>query len=94
MNQADLFNFITAEHQVQLDIIRAKNGDYANNQDPFANFRMFGEMGFLVRMGDKLSRLKQILSSGKTNVSDESVEDTLRDLANYANLLLAYRKEV
>jgi hypothetical protein len=93
MNQEQLFAFILDEQKTQLEIIKKKNCDYGANDDCFANFRMFGELGILVRLGDKLSRLKTIISRGSTEVKDETVEDTIRDLCNYGQLLLAYRKE-
>ena len=93
MTQLELISFITAEHQAQLDIIKRKNSDYGAINDPFANFRMFGELGFAVRLSDKLSRIKTLLERGSAYVVDESVEDTIRDMANYCNLLLAYRSE-
>jgi len=38
----------------------------------------------LIRLGDKLSRLETLVLRGNQMVSDESVADTLYDLANYA----------
>lgn len=80
-------------------ITSAKGADYTGGSDPFSNFRraeLMGitsvEKGFLVRMIDKLSRLSTFASSGKLQVMDESVEDTLLDLANYSLLLAAYIK--
>jgi hypothetical protein len=93
MNQEGLFKKIEELHVEELDIIRQKNKDYSNFEDPFANFRIFGELGFLVRMSDKLMRLKQIRESGKTNVIDETYEDSIKDLSNYCNLLLAFISE-
>lgn len=93
MNQNELFSFIEESQTKGLEIIKKKNCDYGADDDCFANFRMFGELGFLVRMGDKLSRLKTILSRGSAEVKDESVEDTIIDAANYLYLLLAYRSE-
>lgn len=43
-----------------------------------------------VRMGDKIQRLTN-LQSKDTKVTDESINDTLRDLSGYATLLLALR---
>jgi hypothetical protein len=69
-----------------------KNADYANTDDPFANFKtsiMLGvpvEKGMLVRMGDKLMRAANLLDR-PAEVKDESIDDTLADLSNYANLL-------
>jgi anti-sigma28 factor (negative regulator of flagellin synthesis) len=44
-------------------------------------------------MSDKVSRIQQLIQNGKAEVKDESLEDTLLDLANYCHLLLAYLKE-
>lgn len=94
-----LLAFLESETQRMLKIARAKNQDYAGEgaKDPFANFTRVEalgictpEVGFLTRMSDKLSRIASITASGKTAVKDESVKDTLRDLANYSLLMLAY----
>ncbi len=67
-----------------------KNQDYANNEDPFKNFRMSEMIGIpawkgaLTRLGDKFIRINNLISKGKTAVKDESILDTLVDLANYA----------
>jgi hypothetical protein len=75
------------------EITSKKNSDYANEEDPFRNFREFGELGFLVRMSDKFARLKSAIVEKKDmQVSDETVEDTLLDLANYAVLLICWRR--
>jgi hypothetical protein len=76
-----------------LDLTTKKSNDYASDEDPFANFRTFGELGILVRMSDKFARLKTALYDRKDMaVSDETVEDTILDLATYAILLLCYRR--
>ena len=44
-----------------------------------------GKPGIAVRLSDKAARLRNAWLNGKgTNVTDESVEDTLIDAANYA----------
>ena len=37
-----------------------------------------------IRLGDKFSRFKTLSRSGEQKVNDESIRDTLIDLANYA----------
>lgn len=77
-----------------------KNADYAGaSVKPFANFSHVEdlgiattEQGFLTRMTDKLCRITTFAKKGVLQVSDESVEDTLLDLANYALLMAAYVK--
>lgn len=68
-------------------IMRKKNADYANEEDPLANFRRFAELGFVVRMEDKLARLTTFAKRGIFEVETESLDDTLLDLVNYCVLL-------
>lgn len=76
-----------------LEITTKKNNDYGGATDPFKNFRDFQELGILVRMSDKFARLRTaIVEKRAFEVVDESVEDTCIDLANYALLLLCYRR--
>lgn len=77
-----------------VEISRRKNSDYANDQDPLQNFRVCealgipAEIGLIVRMSDKLMRVTNLVKPGReTMVKDESVLDTLSDLANYAMIL-------
>ena len=59
-----------------LELFRAKNADYG---DAFATY---GPVGVLVRLGDKISRLRT--SSGINLIERETIRDTLIDLHNYA----------
>jgi hypothetical protein len=87
-----LENFAGITKQM-LELTTKKNNDYASDLDPFANFRTFGELGILVRASDKFARLRTALYDRKEMaVSEESVEDTILDLATYAILLLCYRR--
>lgn len=59
-----------------------KNHDYG---DSF--HQTFAEEGMAmarIRLGDKLGRFKTLSRGGEQKVSDESIRDTLIDLANYA----------
>jgi len=75
-----------------LEISTKKNNDYGGAADPFKNFRDFEELGFLVRMSDKFARLKTAIVEKRKFEVDESIEDTIIDLANYSILLLCYMK--
>lgn len=59
----------------------AKNKDYGNSFDKTIDEE--GYVAFQVRALDKLNRFKSILSNKSQHVKDESVIDTLHDLANY-----------
>lgn len=83
-----------------VSITKAKNSDYTGNtDDPFANFTQVEkagicstEVGFLTRMSDKMSRINSYVQKGDLLVKDESVLDTLLDLANYSILFAGYLK--
>ena len=71
-----------------IQIANKKNTRYAGPIDPFKNFRLGGTYGIVIRMTDKVSRLLTLLDpTNKISESDESIEDTCRDLANYSMLL-------
>lgn len=66
-------------------LYQKKNHDYG---DAFAKaFKKSGLNQTVMRLTDKLSRL-ETLASAEAAVSDESVEDTLMDLANYSIMSL------
>lgn len=75
-----------------------KNHDYSGEGDPFRNFKMSEVMGIpawkgcLIRMGDKYSRLCSFAEKQEYKV-DESIEDTLMDLAIYTVIdIILYRE--
>lgn len=83
-------------------LMRRKNHDYAGSSGntPFANFETcedFGlastEVGMMIRYLDKVKRLANFMLSGKFLVEDEGVEDTVRDMVNYAILMYAKMQE-
>lgn len=64
------------------NIYDAKNRDYG---DSFSqSFEEEGMAMVRIRLGDKLNRLKNLTRGAEQQVKDESVRDTLMDLANYA----------
>lgn len=59
-----------------------KNNDYG---DSFSGtFKEFGLTMSAIRLQDKLERFKRLSKGNEANVKDESIRDTLVDLANYA----------
>lgn len=74
-----------------IELYAKKNADYDNSFDE--NMDKFGEIVGTIRIGDKYSRLEKLTKpSNKANVKDESIDDTLIDLACYALMMLSYRK--
>lgn len=81
---------------LQRDILGKKGYDYAG-EDILSNFRLAGmivnqgsrnpdAVNCLNLIGTKVARLGQLLSSGK-HAQNESVQDSVIDLCNYAALL-------
>ena len=60
-----------------------KNHDYGDSVHD--TYEKYGLVSFLVRLEDKLNRVRTI-SQKEQLVSDEKIKDTLLDLANYAIL--------
>lgn len=66
-----------------------KNADYG---DSFAQMRQRYPSVIGMKLWEKVNRLCTLLDSGKQEVLDESVEDTLMDIANYAIMELTERR--
>ena len=62
-----------------------KNLDYGNSFSKL--YQEFGLKSSIIRLSDKLNRIKQ-LEKQEQNVDDESIEDTLKDMINYATMTL------
>lgn len=59
-----------------------KNHDYGDSFH--LSFKEEGMAMARIRLGDKLNRFKALSRNGEQKVHDESIRDTLVDLANYA----------
>lgn len=71
-------------------IYRQKNHDYG---DSFAKVRSVVPNAIIVRLMDKLERLKTLLGKGEqAQVVDESIYDTLIDMANYCIMEVVERR--
>ena len=69
-------------------VFRNKNRDYGNS------FRFWGVTGVVVRIGDKVFRIRQLSNKRyKQKISDERIPDTALDLANYVIMLLMLLNE-
>ena len=75
----------TLEHEKLCDglkeLYKTKNHDYG---DSFGkSYQEYGVTMLAIRLDDKLNRFKTLIKENAM-VSDESIVDTLRDLANYS----------
>lgn len=88
------FADILAELQALHD---KKSADYGADDDPLANIResekygMPAWLGAIIRGGDKVKRIQTFAKKGK--LENESVEDSIRDLAVYAIIALQLYRE-
>lgn len=82
MDKVQRFKEITSD---MAETYARKNSDYG---DSFGqSIREFGFVAGVVRISDKFNRLKSLLSGKEQKVNDESVQDTLLDMANYCIML-------
>ena len=71
-------NQLTKVQNEAYQLFLQKNTDYGDS------FAIYGPIGVLVRLGDKIQRLQHISKTDITLVKTESLRDTLLDLHNYA----------
>ena len=81
------FEGITSE---MLETYTKKNADYGGSFDKSMN--EFGLVSAVIRMSDKIERLKSLVKQD-AKVKEESIEDTLHDLASYAVMTLINLKK-
>lgn len=78
--------------EMMQQIHSSKNQDYAKEEDPLSNLRgcerigIPAHVGCCIRMQDKFSRFENLIGGKEAQVKDESILDTLMDLAVYALL--------
>lgn len=70
------------------EIYRSKNSDYGNSFDETCD--KFGPIAGVVRITDKYNRIVQLLTKKSQQKVNESVQDTLLDMANYCILLMLW----
>lgn len=89
----DLTPFESRVQEILSDLqstLYSKNADYGDSHAKLTE--ELGETVILIRLMDKLNRLKQLLMSENQARVNESIEDTLEDLAGYAVLELERRQ--
>jgi hypothetical protein len=88
-------------HKAGRDIMIKKNHDYRGGSgDPYANFRGSTNLGIdpilgiLLRVQDKIQRIRTFAVRGMLKVKGESVKDALIDTQNYMDLIWGLIKEM
>jgi hypothetical protein len=88
-------------YKLSREIMMKKNHDYRGGSgDPYANFRGSTNLGvkpvvgILLRVQDKIQRIRTFSEKGKLAVENESVQDSLIDIQNYMDLIWGLIKEM
>jgi len=101
LNVQSSVELLCIEYDIQTDMGRAalvisienvavldrKQRDYGSR-----NISEFGEMGILMRVWDKICRLKNLM--GKETAMNESIDDSWLDMANYAIIAILVRRGI
>lgn len=83
MNKLEMHKKICSELS---ETYRKKNAAYG---DSFGKtYRELGIISAVTRMEDKMNRIVSLATGAKNEVTDESIKDTLGDLANYSIMTL------
>lgn len=86
--KSDLDKFISITNEMK-NVYEIKNKNYGSSFSE--QFKEYGLTSVCIRLDDKIRRLKSLnkqFQEGAANVDDESVRDTLLDLANYSILAI------
>ena len=73
------------------NVLQSKNDAYGNSFTKSVD--VDGLLVLKIRLGDKFNRVSSLIKKGELKENDESLEDTLLDLAGYSILGLKYLKE-
>ncbi len=101
MTQKEYFEQFETVCREMVDLTHRKNNNYANVENAFANFEQIEQLtakkisreeGIFVRLSDKMSRIGNLLTGTPDQVG-EALEDTVKDLAVYAVILLICLRE-
>ena len=72
------------------ELVERKNKDYGNSFDKTLD--KYGMTAYFLRIEDKVNRLISLDKNKEILVTDESIEDTLKDIIGYTLLMLNYRE--
>lgn len=77
-------------HNQQLALMAKKNKDYGNTL--YEACDAIGDIYAYCRIFDKAKRFISLIKNhGEAEIEDDTLEDTIRDLANYCNMYLAWK---
>lgn len=101
MTKDKYFQLAESELNGILELIKRKGNDYSGgSEDVLENFKLAeklglakAEVGLLLRMMDKVQRVRSFLSKGTLDVQNESAQDAVRDIIGYSLALLGLMEE-
>ncbi|AKG67622.1 hypothetical protein TU99_07515 [Lactobacillus helveticus] len=73
------------------ETLQAKNAAYGDSFDQSVDDYGLKVIG--IRLSDKYNRIKHLVNNSELKENDESLEDTLLDMAGYSILALKYLEE-
>ena len=76
--QKEMYETFAAKHMDSVLQNISLGGDLTKESD-----KKFSLTGLAIRLTDKISRLRNLLTNGKNFVKGEGMEDTFLDVANY-----------
>jgi len=82
-----------------MEILKKKQNDYTGGRDPFANFRLSTlegvepATGLMIRVQDKMQRIRTYLKKGELLVDGEGFEDAIEDVIGYMLILKGLLRE-
>lgn len=101
MTSEQFIALVEKETKALIETLKKKGSDYSGGEsDIFSNFRVTeslglakAETGLLIRLVDKIQRVKSFLAKGKLEVDNESEKDAVLDMIGYSFILLAMFEE-
>lgn len=81
---------VKEQFEIMLKTFAVKNKKYGNSFE--ISIDKYGIIAALTRLSDKFNRIENLILSGDSGTDDESVVDTLIDMANYCVMTATYMK--
>ena len=73
------------------DLLILKNNKYGDSF--YKSLNKNGSKALTVRLEDKINRMENLFDNSDYGTEDESIKDTITDIAGYCILYLTYEKE-